>query len=319
LPAETAPNRLTLANWLVDRQNPLAARVTVNRFWLQLFGRGLARTQEDFGTRGELPTHPELLDWLAVEFQQTGWNVKSLLRSIVTSATYRQSSGVDASTYALDPANDWFARGPRFRLPAETLRDQALAAAGLLDDRIGGPSVMPYQPPGLWEQMVSTGDKWEQSHGADLYRRGMYTYLRRTIPPPSMAALDMPNREICLARRPTTNTPLQALVLMNDPTYVEAARVLAGNTFQEADAPERRIESLFVRVLARPPRAEELKVLVDLFGEYRARFAADPARTTAFISVGEVPVDSTLNTTDLAAMTAVAGTVLNLDEAVTRE
>jgi len=319
LPADAAPNRLTLARWLVDRQNPLTARVTVNRFWLQLFGRGLVRTQEDFGTRGELPTHPELLDWLAVEFQRTGWDVKSLLRLMVTSATYRQSSAIDSATYALDPANNWFARGPRFRLTAETIRDQALAAAGLLDDRIGGPSVMPYQPPGLWEQMVSTGDKWEQSHGADLYRRGMYTYVRRTIPPPSMVALDMPNREICLARRPTTNTPLQALVLMNDPTYVEAARVLATNALRSGDSGHGPIDDVFVRVLGRTPSGDELSVLQKLRDEYRMRFAADPERAAAFIAVGETPADTIPNTIELAALTAVAGTVLNLDETLTRE
>ncbi|MBL8848352.1 MAG: PSD1 domain-containing protein [Planctomycetaceae bacterium] len=319
LPGGAATNRLALAEWLVDPQHPLTARVTVNRFWLLLLGRGLVRTQEDFGTRGELPTHPELLDWLATEFQRTGWDVKSLLRLIVTSATYRQSSSVDAATFPLDPANEWFARGPRFRLSAETIRDQALAAAGLLDDRLGGPPVMPYHPPGLWEEMLSTGETWVQSHGPDLYRRSMYTYMRRTIPPPSMVALDMPNREICLARRATTNTPLQALVLMNDPTYIEAARVLATTALHESGNDGERMESIYLRVLARTPRAEESTVLVELLAEYRTRFTAQPESAAAFLKVGDTPADSTLDSTDLAAMTAVAATVLNMDEVVTRE
>lgn len=319
LPADAPANRLALAQWLVDSRHPLAARVTVNRFWLQLFGRGLVRTQEDFGTRGELPTHPELLDWLATELQRTGWDVKTLLRLLVTSATYRQSSSVDARHYPRDPANDWFARGPRFRLSAETIRDQALAAAGLLDDRIGGPPVMPYHPPGLWEQMVSTGDKWVQSHGPDLYRRSLYTYLRRTIPPPSMVAFDMPNREICLARRATTNTPLQALVLMNDTTYVEAARVLASAALREHAPTADRIGALFRRMLSRPPRPDESAILVELFTDFRARFAADSDSTGRFLNLGETPVDASLDPADLAAMSAIAATIFNLDEAVTRE
>lgn len=319
LPKDATPNRLALARWLVDSEHPLTARVTVNRFWLLLFGRGLVRTQEDFGTRGELPTHPDLLDWLATEFQRSGWNVKSLLRLIVASSTYRQSSNVDAAAYARDPANDWFARGPRFRLSAETIRDQALAASGLLDDRIGGPPVMPYQPPGLWEQMVSTTNRWQQSAGPDLYRRSMYTYLRRTVLPPAMAAFDMPNREICLARRERTNTPLQALVLMNDPTFVEAARVLATRAMHEADTARDRIESMFRRVLARAPRAQELTVLIDMFAEYRSRFANAPDRAQAFLEVGVAPVDQSLDAIELAAGAAVAGAIMNLDEAITRE
>ena len=319
LPDDAPPNRRALAEWLVDPQHPLTARVTVNRFWLLLFGRGIVRTQEDFGTRGALPTHPELLDWLATEFQRTGWDVKHLLRLIVTSATYRQSSNVDAATYARDPANDWFGRGPRFRLTAEMIRDQALAAAGLLDDRLGGPPSMPYQPPGLWEQMLSTPDRWKQSEGPDLYRRSMYTYLRRTIPPPAMVAFDMPNREICLARRERTNTPLQALVLMNDPTFLEAGRVLAQQTMHDGETDSDRIVSMFQRILAREPHADERRVLLEVLEESRERFTESSERAMQFLAVGEAPPDPSLAPAELAAMSAVAGVILNLDEAVTRE
>ena len=221
----------TLAKWLVQPGHPLTSRVAVNRFWQMYFGHGIVKTQEDFGVQGEPPVHPELLDWLATEFVRTGWDMKAMQRLIVTSATYRQSSRVTPALLEKDPENRLLARGPRFRLPAEMIRDTALAVSGLLNDEIGGPSVLPYQPTGLWEELAFgdgfSAQTYEQSHGKDLYRRGMYTFWKRTAPPASLATFDAPDREKCTGRRALTNTPLQALVLLNDPTYVEAARALA--------------------------------------------------------------------------------------------
>lgn len=319
LPAGASPNRLTLAKWLVDPRHPLTARVMVNRLWLMMFGQGIVRTQEDFGTRGELPTDPEMLDWLATEFIRTGWDIKRMLRLIATSATYRQSSLVDGDHHGRDPDNRWLSRGPRYRLSAELIRDQALSAAGLLDGRIGGPSVKPYQPVGLWKEMVSFQYEYDQSHGSDLYRRGLYTYLRRTVPPPSMTALDMPAREICVARRTRTNTPLQSLVLMNDPTFVEAARALAARSIAGAAAPEERLCGMFRRVLARAPTPEEMSVLSETLQRYRQRFGAAPHRAREWIAVGEHPVDGHLDPVELAAYSAVASLILNLAETVTKE
>ena len=233
-PTDAPLNRLTLAKWLVQPGHPLTSRVAVNRFWQMYFGVGLVKTQEDFGVQGEPPSHPELLDWLATEFVRTGWDVRAMQRLIVTSATYRQSSVVTPALLERDPENRLLARGPRGRLPAEMIRDTALSASGLLNDRIGGPSVLPYQPKGLWEEMAFgdgfSAQAYEQSHGRDLYRRGMYTLWKRTVPPASLATFDAPDREKCTARRVTTNTPLQALAMLNDPTYVEAARALAQRT-----------------------------------------------------------------------------------------
>ena len=224
-------NRLGLAKWIVSPGNPLTARVAVNHFWQEYFGIGIVKTSEDFGSQGEPPSNPLLLDWLATEFVRTGWNVKAMQRLIVTSATYRQSSRVTPELAERDPENRLLARGPRFRLPAELIRDNALAVSGLLDNRIGGPSVYPYQPKGLWEEMAFgegfTGQIYTESTGKDLYRRSMYTVWKRTVPPPALVTFDAPDREKCTARRSVTNTPLQALVLLNDPTYVEASRFLA--------------------------------------------------------------------------------------------
>ncbi|MDP7206891.1 MAG: DUF1553 domain-containing protein, partial [Pirellulaceae bacterium] len=227
-PANEA-NRLGLARWLVDRRNPLTSRVAVNRFWLLLFGQGLVRTPRDFGTRGEWPTHPDLLDWLAVEFMESGWDVKQLVRLIVLSATYQQASRVSPERRLADPGNRLWSRAPRLRLDAEVIRDQALAIGGLLDVRIGGMSVYPYHPPGLWREVSFnprdfTAQVYLPSSGQDLFRRSLYTFWKRTVPPPALAVFDAPNRETCVVQRPRTTSPQQALVLMNDPTYVEAAR-----------------------------------------------------------------------------------------------
>ena len=249
--------------------HPLTARVAVNRFWQMYFGHGIVKTQEDFGVQGEPPVHPELLDWLATEFVRTGWDIRAMQRLIVTSATYRQSSKVTPALLEKDPENRLLARGPRFRLPAEMIRDTALAVSGLLNDEIGGPSVLPYQPKGLWEEMAFgegfSAQTYEQSHGKDLYRRGMYTFWKRTVPPASLATFDAPDREKCTARRALTNTPLQALVLLNDPTYVEAARALAQRALLEGGKDEKdRLAYAFRLATARKPTGKETGVLREL-------------------------------------------------------
>jgi hypothetical protein len=335
--ADAPPNRLGLARWIVDPKNPLTARVEVNRLWQMSFGIGLVATAEDFGTRGEPPTHPELLDWLATEFVRSGWDVKHIQKLIVTSATYRQSSSIadrgfriaDSGNFnpqfeirdpqSLDPENRLLARGPRFRLPTEAIRDQALAAAGLLTERIGGPPVKPYQPDGLWAELVSFAPDYETSRGSDLYRRSLYTYLRRTVPPPAMAAFDLPGRETCTARRGRTNTPLQALVVMNDPTYVEAARALAARALRETADPAGRIDAMFRRVLARPASQQEHRLLLAALTSQHRRFASKPAAADQFLSVGASPPPADADRTELAAYTAVASLVLNLDETLTKE
>ncbi|MBA3316105.1 MAG: PSD1 and planctomycete cytochrome C domain-containing protein [Planctomycetota bacterium] len=317
---ETPPNRLGLARWIIDPQNPLTARVAVNRYWQMYFGTGLVATPEDFGTRGEAPSHPELLDWLAVEFPRSGWDVKAMQRLIVTSATYRQSSTTDKPSYERDPANRLLARGARFRLPAEMVRDQALAAAGLLCEEVAGPPVKPYQPTGLWAELVSFAPEYERSVNGDLYRRSLYTYMRRTVPPPAMTAFDLPSREICAVRRGRTNTPLQALVVMNDPTFVEAARVLADRSIRESGGdPGSAIDVAFRRVLARFPTPEERALLLEEFQRRADSFSSDPELAKQFLNIGETLAAEDLEPTALAAFTAVTSLILNLDEAITKE
>ncbi len=323
LPADAPPNRLGLARWLVDPSNPLVARVTVNRYWQQYFGTGLVKTSEDFGSQGERPSHPELLDWLAATFIDSGWNIKALQKQIVMSATYRQASHVDPEKLTRDPENRLLARGPRFRLDAELIRDAALAAGGLLDPRIGGPSVSPYQPPGLWEQVGFGGEfssqKYEQSHGADLYRRGIYVYVKRAMPYPPLVTFDAPNREVCTDRRECTNTPLQALVLLNDPGFVEAARGLAQRMMTEGgDTPEDRIALGFRLCTARTPTPQEMRVLLRIYERQRARFQGDAESAKKLTSIGESPVPEGLDTAELAAWTAIGNLLLNLDETITK-
>src|SRR5262245_30871785 len=268
-----SPSRLDLAKWLVSTENPLTTRVIANRYWQMFFGTGLVKTAEDFGTQGEFPSHPELLDWLAVQFRESGWDVKALVKMIVMSATYRQSSAVLAEHLAKDPDNRLLARAPRLRLPAEFIRDQALAVSGLMNGDIGGKSVFPYQPPGLWEELMSRADganwtaqTYTPSKGRDLYRRTMYTFWKRTCPPPTLATFDAPDRETCTVRRARTNTPLQALVLLNDPTYVEASRKLAERIMTEAGpSPDERIALGFRLVTARQPTPRELTILRGVF------------------------------------------------------
>ncbi|HWB07753.1 MAG TPA: PSD1 and planctomycete cytochrome C domain-containing protein [Pirellulales bacterium] len=318
-------NRLGLARWLVDPAHPLTSRVIVNRYWQMLFGTGLVKTSEDFGSQGERPSHPELLDWLAVEFRESGWDVKHLMRLMVTSATYRQASAATPDLLAQDPENRLLARMSRLRLPAEAIRDQALAAAGLLDGRIGGPSVSPYQPAGLWEELMSRedGKNWTaqvylQSHGADLYRRTMYTFWKRTSPPPTLSTFDAPDREVCTVRRARTNTPLQALILMNDPTYVEAGRKLAERVLSEPLPIDERLATVFRLVVARPPTERERHVLRRMLEEQLAAFRNDSDAIEKLLSVGESPRDERFEPVELAAWATVASVILNLDEAVTR-
>ena len=316
-------NRLGLARWLVDPANPLPARVTVNRYWQLLFGAGLVRTPDDFGVQGTPPTHPELLDWLAIEFIRSGWDVKALLRLLVTSSTYRQSSRLTPTLRDRDPENRLLARGPRFRLQAEFLRDQALAASGLLVPAIGGPSVRPYHPPGLYEQVATPGlsaGTYVAGTGEDLFRRSLYTYWRRSVPNPAMLVFDMPFRESCTVRRTRTNTPLQALNLMNDPTYVEAARFLAERMVSEAGAgASERVAWGFIRVLGRPPRASELAILNAACEQFLEEFQGHPDRAADLLRIGSLPADTRIDAAHLAALTAVASMILNLDEAVTKE
>jgi hypothetical protein len=319
LPRGAPNNRLGLARWLVDPSNPLTARVAVNRYWQMYFGTGLVKTAEDFGSQGEWPTHPELLDWLATEFILTGWDVKAVQKVIVTSATYRQCSKVTPARLQQDPENRLLARGPRFRLPAEMIRDQALAAGGLLVERVGGSSVKPYQPAGLWKELADTD--YRQDHGANLYRRSLYTFWKRTVAPPSMVTFDAAGREACTVRRARTNTPLQALALMNEVTYVEAARLLAERIMTEGGppTPAARLTLAFRLATGRPPRPAELDILLAGFDEHLARYRRDQQAARHLVSVGERRRNGMLDVSALAAYTAVAGLILNLDETVTKE
>jgi hypothetical protein len=298
---DLAINRLGLARWLVDPNNPLVARVAVNRLWEQIFGRGLVETSEDFGTQGSPPTHPELLDWLATEFVARKWSQKTLLRTIVLSATYRQSSAVPAALAERDPYNRLFARGPRVRLEAEMIRDVMLSVSGLLSEKLLGPSVFPLQPDGIWN-MPYNSDKWMVSQGEDRFRRSLYTFWRRTSPYPSFMTFDATSREFCTVRRVRTNTPLQALTLLNDPASFEAARALAGRMIATGSTPSDRATAGVKLVLSRPSRPQEVDRLVALYeqelAQYRKRGEPEPEQ---------------------AAWTMVANVLLNLDEAITKE
>ena len=319
MPRGESNDRLGLARWLTDPAHPLTARVTVNRFWQTLFGRGIVATAEDFGSQGAAPTHPELLDWLAAEFVESGWDVKGLLRTIVTSATYRQSSKVTPEVLERDPGNLLLARAARQRLPAEAIRDQALALAGLLSPDSGGPSVKPYQPGGLWKELSNWG-AYENDHGDKLYRRSLYTYWKRTLGPPAMLAFDAAPRETCVVREVRTNTPIQALNLMNDPTYGEAARLYAERILREGgDTVEDRLEYGFLLATARPPASEEAEILRSSLNRYRDRYNTRPEDAERYLSSGEHPRDDSLEATELAAYAAVASMLLNLDETITRE
>jgi hypothetical protein len=311
-------NRLGLAKWLVDRKNPLTARVVVNRYWEDLFGTGIVLRSEDFGSQGTLPTHPELLDWLAVDLMEHGWSLKHLVKRIVTSAAYRQSSRTTPEKVERDPDNRLVSRGPRHRLTAEQLRDQALAVSGLLSDKIGGPSVMPPQPEGVW-QVVYSDDRWITSPDEDRFRRGLYTFIRRTSPYPSAIALDATSRETCTIRRIATNTPIGAFVLLNDPAYVEAAQALARKIVeQKSDDTASRAAYAVRRVLARRATQDEIHRLVALFESERHHYERNPEAAAQMAASETLPTEESPSVAELAAWTVVCNVLLNLDETLNK-
>ncbi|MEE2895910.1 MAG: DUF1553 domain-containing protein, partial [Planctomycetota bacterium] len=312
--ADLPRNRLGLADWMLDPDHPLTARVAVNRLWAIPFGVGLVATPEDFGVQGLRPSHPELLDELALDFIESGWDVKAMLRRLVLSATYRQSSIASAAARERDPMNRLLARAPARRLTAEMMRDQALAASGLLVERIGGPSVFPYEPAGLWEE--KSGRRYPTSSGEGLHRRSLYTFWKRTSPPPAMLILDAAQRDVCVARRSETATPLQALLLLNDPQFVEAARVLAERVLAGNDSTDEAIESAFRRLTGRPPTADEAAVLREIHAGELA--SSDPASAKALASTGQAPRTDGLDDAEVAAMTLVCSAIMNTDAATTR-
>jgi hypothetical protein len=312
-------DRLALARWLVDPRNPLTARVAVNRLWQMLFGTGLVKTVDDFGSQGEPPSHPELLDWLATEYMRLGWDTKALLKLIVTSATYRQSSRATPQLLARDPENRLLARGPRVRLSAEAIRDQALFASGLLVEQLGGPSVKPYQPPGLWKELTG-GEDYEPDSGESLYRRSLYTFWKRTVAPPTMMTFDASGRETCSVRETRTNTPLQALALLNDVTFLGASRLLAQRMLSEGGSSTAdRLTHGFRLVLARRPAPAEMAVLEEGLKTHLARYRADPQSAWRLLDIGEHSAAAPADAPELAAHAAIASLLLNLDEAITNE
>jgi hypothetical protein len=316
-PAAAPRNRLGLAQWLTQPDHPLTARVAVNRYWQMLFGRGIVSTSENFGAQGAAPTHPKLLDWLARDFVNSGWDTKALLKKMVLSATYRQDSVLRPDLREKDPENLLLARGPSHRLSAEMIRDTALAASGLLDDQCGGSPVSPYMPGDLWREANSMSPAYHQSVGGDLYRRSLYTVIKRTAPMPDMTAFDAPSREVCVLKRLPTGTPQQAFVLLNDTQFVEAARVLAQKALKEGGADTRKqIRFAFLRLTGREPDKRELKILCELWKEQKEVFAIEPARARQLLAVGESKADASLDVTQLAAATEVTQAILNLDATV---
>ena len=331
LPFDTAQprNRLGMARWLFDPRNPLTARVMANRLWQEIFGRGIVATSDNFGLQGSLPTHPELLDWLACEFRDCGWDVKKMLRLMVTSATYRQSSVAGRELREKDPENLWLARGPRYRLNYEFIRDNALAASGLLVREIGGPSVKPYQPAGIWEEIgtekSANNFRGEFSYVPDtaankIYRRSLYTYNKRTIPPPAMLSFDIAPRDVCEVRRARTSTPLQALAMLNDEQILEASRVLAGKISEKKDLKktEEKIAAAFFKILTRKPEKAEIQKLAALYREEFARFQKEPERAKKLLRTGRFPQNPALDPAEQAALMLVVSAIFNLDEAVSK-
>jgi hypothetical protein len=305
---------MALAKWLVDDENPLTARVIANRHWEEIFGVGIVQTSEEFGSQGDLPSHPELLDWLAVELQEGGWDLKQLLTVLVTSATYQQSSFSSAELRLADPANRFYARGPRFRVSAEMVRDQALFVSGLLSDRMYGPPVKPPQPSQGLKAAFGSATDWQASSGENRYRRGLYTSWRRSSPYPSMAQFDAPNREVCTVRRIRTNTPLQALVTLNDPVYVEAAQALARSMIAHSENPADRIQYAFRHCLLREPSDAEVKRITDLSSVVAKEFEGQSQQAEQMATMPLGPLPEGGNTIDFAAWTVVANVILNLDE-----
>ncbi|MES2693959.1 MAG: DUF1553 domain-containing protein, partial [Verrucomicrobiota bacterium] len=324
MPEGAPADRYGLAQWLVQPSHPLTARVAVNRIWRLFFDTGIVATAADFGMQGENPSHPELLDWLAVDFVESGWDVKRLVTRIVTSDTYRQSSASPAAVLERDPQNRLLARGPRFRLSAEFVRDTALKVAGLLVPRVGGPSVNPYLPADLWREVShygstpATSQTFVQDHGEKLYRRSIYTYLKRTAPSPNMTAFDAPNREVCVVSRGNTTTPLQALVLLNDTQFVEAARVFAERILTRTGDDASRLRWAFAETVSRAPTANEFSVLTGTLARERKRYAASESAAAALLAHGEAPRNEKLPRPEHAAWTQVATVLLNLSETITR-
>ena len=318
--SELPRNRLGLAKWLFQDDHPLTARVAVNRYWQLFFGRGLVATPEDFGAQGQFPSHPELLDWLAVDFREHGWNIKRLVKQLVMSSTYRQTSSATPELYAADADNQWLARGPRFRLQGEFIRDNALFVSGLLVDKLGGPGVKPYQPPGLWAEVGLGGNpKFKRDDGDKLYRRSLYTYWKRSAPPPSMQIFDAPTREKCTVRRARTNTPLQALVTLNDVQFVEAARNFAQRILLQRVGDRDRVGYAFRLATARIANYDELAVLTDVLDGARKKYATDKDSAGKLVAIGESKRDESIDVVEHAAWTVVASAILNLDETLTRE
>lgn len=312
-------NRLGLAEWLFNNQNPLTARVFVNQTWQELFGKGIVKSSGDFGMQGDLPSHPELLDWLSVDFMDHGWDIKRLVKQMVMSATYRQSAVLTAGNIKTDPDNTLLSRGPRSRLPAEFIRDMVLSSSGLLTKTIGGPSVNPYQPPGLWENATSGRGQlaaYKQVHGSNLYRRGMYTLIKRTVPPVEMAIFDASNRDQCEVKRLRTNTPLQALLMLNDPTVLESARVLAANLLIDKSNAKAKIYKAFRLIVCRKPNQRELAILTGYYQDQLTTLNINTARKV--LNVGEYSIPANLNKIQLAAMMKVVDTIYNLEEAITK-
>ncbi len=319
--AKYGQNRLGLARWLIDPQNPLTSRVFVNRMWAQFFGRGIVKTVGDFGMQGELPTHPELLDWLAVDFQSHSWNIKRLVKQIVMSATYQQSSTVTSAAQQVDPENIYLSRMSRIRIPAEQIRDQVLASAGILNPEIGGPSVKTYQPKGLWEVATSGRGSlmnYIQDHNQDLYRRGMYVFIKRTVPPPTMLIFDASNRDQCEVQRGRTNTPLQALVMMNDPHVLESSRVLASQFSHEKGSVDEKLTRAFRRIVCRAPKEKELAMLKKYFEAEQASCIQNPKKVQKLMKIGEYKQDKAAVTGTTAAMMLTIQLIYNMEEAIMR-
>ncbi len=314
-------SRLGLTKWLFDRKNPLTSRVFVNRMWQEFFGRGLVKSSGDFGMQGDMPSHPELLDWLAIDFRDNGWDIKRLVKQIVMSSTYRQSSVIDPKKFAEDPENILLARSPRIRLTAETVRDLALSSSGLLVKEIGGPSVKVYQPKGIWESSTSGRGvlaHYVQDHGDDLYRRGLYSFIKRTVPPPGMLVFDGSNRDQCEVRRLRTNTPLQALVLLNDPTILESSRVFAEQLMMEQSSPTEKIKKAFRKILCREAKPEELKILTSYYDEEKKNFGQSPEKAKQLIDIGEYQHTEIKDNISLASLMQVVHAMYNMEEAITR-
>jgi hypothetical protein len=317
-PADAPRNRLGFANWLLRPDHPLTTRVTVNRFWQEVFGTGLVRTAGDFGVSGELPSHPELLDWLAVEFRESGWDVKKFFKLLVTSAAYRQSSVATPAKIEKDPQNRWLSRGPRFRMDAEMVRDYALASSGLLVRKLGGPSVRPYQPPGVWEAVAMIGSNtrdYKADSGENLYRRSMYTIWKRSAPPALLDLFNAPSREVCTVRRERTNTPLQALATLNDPTFVEAARHLAQEAVMKGGATiDDRSRFVALRLLARPLTPAESQLIAASLNDLQTYYSGHVDEAKQLIAIGESKANPAVDPATLAAWTMLVNELMNLDE-----